>query len=164
MATPTSTDQLALMVENLVRDYVAQAHAAAVAGRLGAAGHGFRTFSARPPIHKISDTPSHLYHIALANRTSCSPQTLTRAARDFAEKKPEFAVEAGMAALPWLVLGYGYEITGLDVLNAHSHTMKAAENAGCADETRQRIINRVSEEASGERFVTKVLGRQLGFS
>ncbi|MEE9385778.1 MAG: hypothetical protein V3V08_20405 [Nannocystaceae bacterium] len=32
MAAPTSTDELALMVETLVRDYVAQAHAAAVAG------------------------------------------------------------------------------------------------------------------------------------
>src|SRR5690606_9849751 len=39
--------------------------------------------------------------IALANRTPCSPQTLTRAARDFEEKKPEFAIEAGMAALHW---------------------------------------------------------------
>ncbi len=45
--------------------------------------------------------------VALANRTPCSPQTLTRAARDFAEKNPAFAVEAGMAALRWLVEGYG---------------------------------------------------------
>jgi hypothetical protein len=41
--------------------------------------------------------------IALANRTPCSPQTLTRAARDFEEKRPEFAIEAGMAALRWLL-------------------------------------------------------------
>ena len=34
--------------------------------------------------------------VALANRTPCSPQTLTRAARDFEEKNPPFAVEAGM--------------------------------------------------------------------
>jgi len=56
--------------------------------------------------------------IALANRTPCSPQTLTRAARDFEEKKPTFALEAGMAALRWLVLGHAYEITGADVLGA----------------------------------------------
>jgi hypothetical protein len=102
--------------------------------------------------------------IALANRTLCSPQTLTRAARDFEEKRPQFAIEAGMAALHWLVEGYGYEVTGLDVLNAYSHTMKAAENAGCAKETHQRICDLVARESFGERFVTKVLGRQLGLS
>jgi hypothetical protein len=42
--------------------------------------------------------------------------------------------------------------------------MKAAENAGSADETRRRIHALVSEEAGGERFVTKVLGRHLGLS
>ncbi len=102
--------------------------------------------------------------IALANRTPCSPQTLTRAARDFAEKNPVFAVEAGMAALRWLVKGYGYEITGVDVSNAYSFTMKAAENAGVASHTHDRIRALVAAESFGERFVTKVLGRQLGLS
>jgi hypothetical protein len=102
--------------------------------------------------------------IRLANRSPCSPQTLARAARDYAEKNPRFAVEAGMASLRWLVEGYGYEITGLDVWNAYSHTMKAAEYAGCVDETRRRIRDLVARETFGERFVTKVLGRELGLS
>ncbi|MAG31389.1 MAG: hypothetical protein CL908_10930 [Deltaproteobacteria bacterium] len=102
--------------------------------------------------------------IALARRTPCSPQTLTRAARDFAEKNPAFAIEAGMAALHWLVEGYGYEITGLDVHAAYSHTMKAAENAVCEEQTRARIRDLVAAETFGERFVTKILGRQLGLS
>ncbi|MEE8409739.1 MAG: hypothetical protein V3T05_09055 [Myxococcota bacterium] len=102
--------------------------------------------------------------IALAQRTPCSPQTLTRAARDFAEKNPTFAIEAGMAALYWLVEGHGYEITGLDVLNAHAYTMKAAENLGSADETLNRIRKLVAEESTGDRFVRKVLGRQLGLT
>lgn len=102
--------------------------------------------------------------IALARRTPCSPQTLTRASRDFEEKNPTFAIEAGMTALHWLVEGYGYEITSLDVHSAYSHTMKAAENAGCADETRQRIRDLVAREAFGERFVTKILGRHLELS
>jgi len=99
--------------------------------------------------------------IALANRTPCSPQTLTRAARDFAEKSPAFAMEAGMAALRWLVEGYGYEITSVDVLNAYSFTMKAAENAGRTEETRKRIRDLVKKESFGERFVTQVLGQKL---
>lgn len=102
--------------------------------------------------------------IDLANRTPCSPQTLTRAARDFEEKRPGFAIEAGMAALRWLAEGYGYEITSLDVLNAYSHTIKAAENAGCAAETQKRIHELVARESFGERFVTRVLGHQLGLS
>lgn len=102
--------------------------------------------------------------LALANRSPCSPQTLTRAARDFAEKNPEFALEVGMAALHWLVEGYGYDITSLDVLNAYAHTMKAAERAGCADKTRRRIHDMVARESFGERFITKILGRHLGLS
>ena len=58
--------------------------------------------------------------LALARRSPCDPKTLTRAARDFAEQKPAFAVGAGLAALHWLVQGYGYEITGADVWAAYS--------------------------------------------
>ena len=85
-------------------------------------------------------------------------------ARDFAEKNPPFALEAGMAALRWLVEGYGYDITSVDVLNAYSLTMKAAVNAGCEAKTLSRIRTLVAGEPPGEQFVTKVLGRELGRS
>jgi len=100
--------------------------------------------------------------IELANRTPCDPKTLTRAARDAEVDDPSFAVEAGMAALRWLVEGYGYEITGLDVWAAYSHTMKAAENARCVTETRERIRSLVAGETFGGRFVNEILGRELG--
>jgi hypothetical protein len=100
--------------------------------------------------------------VALANRSPCSPQTLTRAARDFSEENPAFAVDAGLAALRWLVHGYGYEITGRDVLDAFSYTMKAAENTGRTDEVLEQVRALVAAEASGERFVTKILGARLG--
>ncbi len=100
--------------------------------------------------------------IALANRSPGSPQTLTRAARDFEEKNPSFAMEAGMVALRWLVEGYGYDITGRDVYSAYTHTMQAAVNAGCREETFQRIRTLVSGETFEECFVTGVLGRELG--
>ncbi len=99
--------------------------------------------------------------IELANRTPCDPRTLTRAARAMATEEPRFALEAGMAALRWLVEGYGYEITDKDVWAAFNHTMKAAANAGCEDETRARIRKFVAAETFGERFVTKILGREL---
>ena len=67
-----------------------------------------------------------------------------------------------MASLRWLVEGYGYEITGADVWAAYDHTMKAAENAGCTPETFERIRKLVAAEKTGEAFVTRVLGRELG--
>jgi hypothetical protein len=102
--------------------------------------------------------------IALANRSPCDPRTLTRAARDHAGTNPAFALEAGIAALRWLVEGWGWEITRLDVLNAYTYAMQAAEKAGRAEETRRRIRDLVAGETAKDRFVTRVLGRQLGLS
>lgn len=100
--------------------------------------------------------------IRLANEAPCDPKTLTRAARDFADRHPAFAVEAGLAAVRWLVEGYGYEVTGGDVWAAYTNTMKAAETAGRAGEVRDRIRRLVASETFGERFVTRILGRELG--
>ena len=86
--------------------------------------------------------------IALANWTPCSPQTLTRAARDFVDTNPTFALEAGVTALRWLAQGYGYEITPLDVQNAYTFTMKAAQRAGRAEEIRRLIRRYISKEAA----------------
>lgn len=107
-----------------------------------------------------------LYSVAieLANRTPCDPGTLARAARDMAKTEPRFAVEAGMAALRWLVEGYGFEITGIDVWAAYRHTINAAEHAGCKPETIGRIRKLVAGEVFGERFVTKILGQELGLT
>jgi hypothetical protein len=98
----------------------------------------------------------------LALLSACDPRTLARAARDFAEKRPDFAIEVGLAALHWLVQGYGYEITSIDVWVAYSSTIKAAENNGSVTTTRKRIRQLVENESFGERFVTKVLGSELG--
>jgi len=102
--------------------------------------------------------------IELANRTPCDPRTLTRAARDMAVSEPLFAVEAGIAALRWLVEGYGYDITSMDVRAAYDHTAKAAANAGCKTETIERIRELVAGETFGEGFVKKILGRELGLN
>jgi hypothetical protein len=98
--------------------------------------------------------------IDLAKASPCDPKTLTRAARDFTETNPDFALQSGLAALHWLGQGYGYEITGADVWAAYSNTMEAAERLNCRDEVRERI--RASIDNKG--FVAQVLGRQLGLS
>lgn len=97
--------------------------------------------------------------IQLARASPCDPKTLARAARDHAAQRPAFAIEAGHAALAWLVEGFGYEITSADVWMAYSATMKAAESLGRAAETRERI-----RQLAGSRdsFVAQILGRELG--
>ena len=100
--------------------------------------------------------------LALASRTPCDPKTLSRAARDHAQTEPAFAVGAGMLALNWLVLGYGYEITSVDVWDAYRATLLAADRLGAAADVRERVRKMVAVEGAGERFVTKVLARELG--
>jgi hypothetical protein len=95
--------------------------------------------------------------IELAKASPCDPKTLTRAARDFIETNPVFALEAGLIALHWLEKGFGYEITGADVWAAYANTMKAAERLDRRDEVRERI--RALTVHKG--FVAQVLGRQL---
>jgi hypothetical protein len=102
--------------------------------------------------------------IALANRTPCDPRTLTRAARDFAEKRPAFAVEAGLAALRWLVQGYGYEITSADVWAAYTNTINAAAHTRTADEIRSRIRALIDSANARGGFVATIIGRDVGLA
>jgi tetratricopeptide (TPR) repeat protein len=96
----------------------------------------------------------------LANQSPCDPKTLTRAARDFVETNPHFALQAGFAAIRWLAEGYGFEISGADVWAAYSHTLKAAEQIGRRDEVRERIRTLVANKG----FVAQVLGKELEVS
>jgi hypothetical protein len=100
--------------------------------------------------------------VALANASACDPKTLTRAARDFAETNPAFAVEAGLAALRWLVRGYGYEVAPLDVRAAYSHTLTAAANAGVDGAVRTRIRALFDDPAARSGFVASVIGKEVG--
>jgi hypothetical protein len=86
---------------------------------------------------------------------------LTRAARDFAEKEPTFAVNSGLVAIHWLVEGYGYEITGADVWEAYRSTMAVAERHGKGAEVKELIRKLVAAETKSDRFVSRVLGKEL---
>jgi hypothetical protein len=100
--------------------------------------------------------------IARAKATPCDPRTLARAARDFVQTNPAFAVEAGLAALRWLVRGYGYEVTAADVRAAYSHTVTAAASAGISDAVRARIRALFDDPAARGGFVASVIGREVG--
>jgi hypothetical protein len=102
--------------------------------------------------------------LALAERTPCDPRTLSRAARDYADDQPAFALGAGLLALYWLAQGYGYEITGADVWAAYSATRQVAERLG-KDEQARADIRRIAATTQGAtNCVARVLGRELGLS
>lgn len=67
--------------------------------------------------------------IALVHSSPADPKTLGRAARDFAQKRPAFAVQAALAGLHWAFAGYGYELTALDVWEIYRNGLAAAANA-----------------------------------
>ena len=100
--------------------------------------------------------------INLANQSPCDPRTLTRAARDMKDKEPHFAAEVGIAALRWLIAGYGYEITRLDVLDAYKFTLEAAANAGSLPDVQDRIRKMVADDKSRYPFASNIIRQELG--
>jgi hypothetical protein len=96
--------------------------------------------------------------LELADRSPTDPRTLTRAARDFKDKKPAFAVGAGLAALHWFAQGFGYEVTGAEVWEAYRHTIEAG--SASRENGRDLGANPRGHPATG--FVRDVLARGLG--
>jgi hypothetical protein len=93
----------------------------------------------------------------LALRSPVDPRTLTRAARDYVIKNPEFAVASGLAALHWITLGYGYEITLLDVDEAWQMTLNAAAGSVVLQTAvRNRIGQMTDAKASKNLAVTRL--------
>jgi tetratricopeptide (TPR) repeat protein len=101
-----------------------------------------------------------LYDLALelANRSPCDPKTLTRAARDYLDPEPAFALGSAIAALRWLSEGWGYEVTSVDVAEAYDRAMDAAVRLNRVDGVTKRIRQLVeaSDDAS-VRFVREAV-------
>ena len=100
--------------------------------------------------------------IELIRNSPTDPRTLARAARDFAGDQPDFAFAAGLASLRWISLGHGYDITGLDVLDAYSAVMLASTKAGLdAQKVKAQIIEILSSAPTGQQFLKTVLAHHL---
>jgi len=78
----------------------------------------------------------------LAWASPCDSKTLTRAARDHLGSRPVFAMQCALAALHWMSMGHGYELTSSDVRDAHRLATEAADAAQQAEEA-QAIIGQV---------------------
>ena len=100
--------------------------------------------------------------IELVTLSPTDPRTLTRAARDYAEKQPEFALAAGLAALHWISRGHGYEITGGDVLDAYSAVTQAAVGAGVpVQRVNEQIRAIIAGAQPGNSLMSAILARHL---
>lgn len=100
--------------------------------------------------------------IELVTHSPTDPRTLIRAARDYREKQPGFAVKSGLAALRWISLGHGYEITAEDVLEAYTAVMAAASSADIPiQHVKEHIRNMVSGSQPNNKFVLAVLEYHL---
>jgi len=68
------------------------------------------------------------------------PRTLSRASRDLLKNDDRFSLEVGRLALQRMLEGYGYELTGMDVIDAYEHFMAAAQTLGIASEARADLL------------------------
>ncbi len=99
--------------------------------------------------------------LALAQSTPCDPLTLSRAARDYADEKPEFAMEVGLLSLRGIIQGYGYEITPSDIYYAFTYTMKAADELGQRAQATERVNHLLTADGLRVRDVADTLRREL---
>jgi hypothetical protein len=96
--------------------------------------------------------------IALAWASPCDPKTLTRAARDHLARQPGFAMQAALAALHWMSMGHGYELTGLDAVEAHrlaTESARVTRQIGQAQATIEQVL-------AAERPMSAWMRRSLG--
>jgi hypothetical protein len=100
--------------------------------------------------------------LELANRSPCDPKTLTRAARDYLDSEPAFALGSAIAALHWLSEGWGYEVTSIDVVEAYDRAMDAAAKLNRVDDVNERIrqLGEASDNAAVQFVRKAVQGRK----
>ncbi len=104
-----------------------------------------------------------LYELALqlADQSPCEPKTLTRAARDFLESEPEFALGSALAALRWLNEGWGYEVTSIDVVDAYELALKVADRSH-VDNVLDQIRGLLDQtKGAGNAFVRQSLSNRM---
>ena len=100
--------------------------------------------------------------IDLVSRSPTDPRTLIRAARDYAKTQPAFAVASGKAALHWIGCGHGYEILGVDVLDAYQGIMDAARFAGMDEQqVKQDLLQLIEHSTHQQKFLHGILDLHL---
>ena len=86
---------------------------------------------------------AEMYDIAieLARQSPVDHRTLNRAASEFIESRPTFAIEVGLLSLYWIIAGRGYEVTAGEVKGVFDAVIRASSISGCAEQTLLRVRN-----------------------
>mgnify|MGYP003460780963 FL=1 len=90
-------------------------------------------------------------------KSPCDPKTLIRAARDNIGRAPAFAADVALAALYWICLGKGYELTSLDVRAAYELANKAGNADGQSERVALRIQTMLQPTTREVRWVREML-------
>ena len=94
----------------------------------------------------------------LAWASPCDPKTLVRAARDHLTSRPAFAMQSALAALHWMSMGHGYELTGVDVLEAHRLALEAGRAAQQAEQVQAAIEQMLAPDRPQSDWMRRSLG------
>ncbi len=94
----------------------------------------------------------------LAWASPCDPKTLTRAARDNLVKQPAFAMQCALAALHWMSMGHGYELTGFDAHQAHRLAIEAAANTEQSAQAQAAIEQLLAADRPMSAWLRRALG------
>jgi hypothetical protein len=87
-----------------------------------------------------------------AQTGSTDPRTLSRAARDLIETDACFCLHVGRIALRRMADGCVFDLTGLDVMDACTHFIKAAEKLGVAEDARREVLSMAANAKQGSTF------------
>ena len=92
----------------------------------------------------------------LAWASPCDPRTLTRAAKTHATSHPEFALECALAAVHWIAMGHGYDMTPLDVIEPWDIAQRIGPSLGKQDRVLEALGVALSQGVQSA-WVRKVL-------
>ncbi len=99
--------------------------------------------------------------LEFANTGRTVPRTLSRASRDLLKKDARFCLEVGRLAIQRILEGYGYELTGVDVMDAYGHFMAAAQTLGIASQARADMLAIATKQP--QAAFSDILIRQCSF-
>jgi hypothetical protein len=69
------------------------------------------------------------------------PRTLSRASRDLLEKDAKFCLQVARIAIQRILEGYGYELSGIDLIDAYTHFLRAAAKLGVTQDARKDVFS-----------------------
>jgi hypothetical protein len=98
-------------------------------------------------------------HFAQTGRTE--PRTLSRASRDLLEENATFCLRVGRIAIERMLDGNGYDLTGMDLIDAYGHFLRAAERLGVVQDARNDVFSMATKAKQRGAPFADILVRRI---